>query len=536
MASEGYSSIRNLAPKGYSFDAYNELNSPNSRDRPFFEEGSVKIGNYFLHKHFGRNGDLILSFSSVCPNGKILFKDYSLSLQKFVALLQGAIANKSDFITFDIETFVTTNPTNCGYNCGSKNQDCMYIIKNKPDIVTAAVSFEPTDIKNALSAHFGITYNNNNKGGTTMKTNNMKKLFGMNFEFGMSHDSNIAATMLGVAVKNRDTGNWYIYDRATGTRKNYANMKFGDFRVLLVPDRVLNPGDLVKMDSKYYYVQAVSGGTATMLDAADGIIVQKLLDECFIPGMNFYTKVVALDPRTMFDPSNQTDMSRNVLSAILMMQWSKGESEFSLDSINDDSFNGLGMLLLMGGNNDMAQKLPMLVAMGAAGGGNGDVSDMVQMMVLSQILSGGTPGAATGTDPFSSLFGGIPGLAPAAAPTAAATGNVVCSSCGAEYPAGTNFCAKCGGKTQPKGKHCTQCGAVLMDGALFCQNCGKKVVSDTCPQCGSKIAVGSNFCTTCGHNLNGVVVPAVPVPAPAPAPVSAAPSATQVEPAATTGT
>lgn len=508
MSHGSSSELWNLVPKGYHFDAYNELNSPNSRDRPFFEEGVVPLGDYYLTKVFDGSDTLVLQYSSVCPYGLIPFKPYRLTFDKYVKLLQNAIREKSDFITFDIPVSHVKDNIYC-QSCENQNEDCAYLRKNMPDTVKAAVSFNSKDIKHALSVHFGITTSTyTSKGGkNTMKTNNMKKLLGMNFEFGISRDSNIAATFMGVAIRNPNDGNWYVYDSATHTVKNYANMKFGDFKVLLVPDRTLRPNELVKLSGKYYFVQNVEGNMATLLDAQDHTVVTKLLSDCIIPGMNFYTKVVALDPRTMFDPSSQTDMSKNVLAAICMMQWSKGETEFSLDGINDDSFNGLGMLLMMGGGNGLSNmlngeggmSLPLLLAMGG-GNSDDDANGIMQYMILSQLLGGGDPNAANPQN----LFSGIPGLTAPAQPAVPTEGaGVYCPNCNAEYPAGTNFCAHCGTPTQVKGKHCTACGAVLMEGAAFCQNCGQKVVRDTCPACGAKTAEGAKFCSACGQDLNG---------------------------------
>lgn len=515
MSSDNRSLLRDLVPKGYHFDAYNELNSPNSRDRPFFEEGVVPIGKYYLSKKLAKDDALILQFSSVCPHSYISFEPYVLSFEEYIKLLREALKNKSDFITFDIP-IIERSGTDGYYcrNCSDKSKDCSALRKILSDnrgknntFEVAAVSFDPKDIKNALSVYFGIKPTTHSfKGGKNMKTNNFKKMLGMNFELGVSRDSNIAATFMGVAIRNPKSGNFYVYDPATKTLKNYASMKFGDFRVFLLPDSNLTVDQLYKMDGNYYYVQSVNGNTATLVDAMEGTIIQKILSECVIPGMNFYTRVVALDPRTMFDTNSKSDMSKNILAAICMMQWSKGESEFSLDGIGDDSFNGLGMLLLMGGNSELTNNLPMLLAMGAAGNDSDENGGMMQYWLLSQIMGNGN---GTGMN----LFGSIPGLTAPTQPAVPETGNVVvCPNCGEEYPAGTNFCSNCGAHTEVKGKHCTGCGAILMDGAAFCHNCGQKVVRDTCPSCNAKVPEGAKFCSACGCNLATYKAPAAPAP------------------------
>lgn len=498
------SMVRGLVPKRYHFDAYNELNSPNSRDRPFFEDGVVPIGDYFLVKKLESSDTLVLQYSSVCPNGRISFKPYRLTFKKYIEMLQMALKENSDFITFDIP--IEYNYGHSCSKCSDANKDCSYLLRNTSSSETAAVSFYPTDIKDALSVHFGITTQKHpSRGGKTMKTN-FKKMFGMNFEFGVSTDTNIAATFMGVAIKNPRTGNYHVYDPATQSLKNYANMKFGDFRVFLLPDQSLQIDQPYKLDGKYYYVRAVDGNMATLVDAVEGTVIQKILSECVIPGMNFYTRVVALDPRTMFDPNSKTDMSKNVLAAICMTQWSKGESDFSLDGIGDDSMNGLGMLLLMGNNKDMSNNLPMLLAMGALGNDSED-GGMMQYWLINQIMNGGSAG---GMDLFGSLTGATPAVPAIPAVTSHADDEVVCPNCGEKYEAGTNYCSNCGAHTVPIGKHCTNCGTKLKDGAAFCHNCGHKVVSDTCPQCNNKIPEDAKFCPTCGYNVSGAKAPAGP--------------------------
>lgn len=503
MSYDNKSAVHNLIPKSYSFDAYNELNSRNARDRPFWESYTIKLGDYYLNKKFENNGNLVLEFSSICPNGAILFKPYTLSFSNYIELLRKALDERSDFIIFEIPITYKQCPYG-STRCNSKNKACSYLLRNLPSFAIAAVSFENSDIKDALSVYFGIKQQS--KGGFTMKTD-MKKLFGMNFEFGMNKDPNIAATFMGVAVQNSASGDWCVFDQTTHTLKNYGNMKFGDFKVFLLPTNTLQPGDLTKMDGKYYYVQEIEDSYVKLLGAADGIVIQKLLTECIIPGMNFYTKVVALDPRTLFDPSSQTNMSNNVIAALCMMNWSKGKSDFSLDDIDDDSFNGLGMLLLMGGNNGLnnmlgnnaegGMNLPLLMMMGS-GNESDEANDVVQYMLLNQILNGNNNGMN-----MPNLFENANVTTPAMLSTTKSDA-VYCPKCGVEYPTGTNFCIKCGTHTEIKGKHCTKCDSILPDGAMFCPNCGQKVIKDTCPKCGAKLTEEAKFCAKCGYNLNGI--------------------------------
>lgn len=491
--------LRKLIPKSYHFDGYNELNYPNTRDKPFFTENVVQIGDYFLTTRIDSGGNLILEYSSVCPNGIISFKPYILSFESFIELLRTALDEGSDVITFEIQTSYKYTDGNCT-RCVEKNKDCSFLLKNKPSTVMAAVSFEVTDIKNALSVYFGINKPQTFKGGNTMK----KNILGMNFEWGLSKDRNIAATLMGVAVKNPENGNWYVFDSVKHTRTNIAGMKMGDLPVYLLPTNVLNVGDLTKIDGKYFYVQAIDQNYFTLLGAADGFVRQMLPSESIIPGMTLYTKVVAFDVKTLTDPNSKENLSGNVIAALCLSQWSKGESEFSLDNINDDSFNGLGsclpVLMALNGSNGLGNmfgsadgglNLPLLMMMGS-GNSSDEANNTIQLILLNQVLSGGN-----------SMFGQLPGVT-TTAPSTISEGEVYCPSCGATYPAGTNFCSKCGEATQVKGKVCTHCGTTLHDGAAFCHNCGQKVVNDTCPSCGAKITPDSMFCSSCGASLKKV--------------------------------
>lgn len=305
---------------------------------------------------------------------------------------------------------------------------------------------------------------------------NMKNFFGMNFEWGLSKDRNIASTLMGVAVKNTYDDCWYAFDSSRNARTNLTSMKMGNFPVFLLPTKVLEVGDLTKMDGKYYYVQKIENGILTLLGAADGIIRQILPSESIILGMNIYTKVVAFDTKTLIDPASEENMSGNILAAMCMMQWSKGESEFSLDSINDDSFNGLGsclpvLLALNGGSSNFSSmlrtsdgneiNLPLLMMMGSGNDSN-EANEMVQIMLLSQMLGD------------------------------------------------SNGKAKCGTATVKinTGKNCINCGATLKEGAKFCHVCGKKVeVLRFCSACGEKNDPDDNFCVHCGNSLKEVVNP-----------------------------
>lgn len=527
MSYDKASLVRQLVPTSYHFDAYNEINCPNSRDKPFFSDGIIKFDDeHYLTISLVSRNKICLTFSSVCSHGEIIIQPYYMTLEEFVSKLQEAVKTGRNFIP--LELTVRCNSYRTCNSCKNANASCRELRKKTYEKVYAAVSFDFNEMKEALASYFEITNMQTSKGGNNnMKRNN--KFFGVNFEFGLSKDSNIASTLMGMAVKNPQNGNWYVFDPEHNTRKNIANVKLGNFPVMLLPTQQYVVGHLYKEYGQYYYVKSVNpNGTVTLISAIDGIIREQLPEESLIPGMNFHTEVIAFDAKNLMNGNSKENVGGNLFAAMLMMSWSKGDgAEFSLDSINDDSFNGLGKYLpmvLMSQNGHLGNMFtnpdgsPNLAVLMALGSGDSDNNDMMQMMVMSQLLGGGN-------NPFSSI------LPSATAPAVTTAGNtVVCEKCGVTYPEGTNFCPKCGGKTKPVTHTCRVCGATLMEGATFCHKCGAKVAADTCPTCGRTIGEGENFCPGCGTPLRKVtpVVEVSDAPAPEPAVLPAADGAAPV--------
>lgn len=495
--------VRMLVPKSFHFDGYNEVNCPNVSKRAFFGENIFKIGNHQLITHLEDRNTLSIYFSSVCEEKRIVFESFRLSLNDYIIKLKNALKTDTDFIIFKIPvSYDDLNCYHCQYYCNHKTMACENLNSGTLSYVLAGVSFNMDDIRKALSGEScSINTTATKKGGLpTMKKFNSNP-FGLNIELGISKDPNIASTLMGVAVRNPESGSWYIFDAKNNTRKNLGKMKMGNFPIMLIPTKTLSVGALTKMDGKYYYVKSINpSGTLTLISAADGVVLEKISEENLIPGMTLFTTVVAFDANTLTNVSSKENISRNVLAAICMMQWNKGDgAEFSLDNINDESFNGLGSLvpILMAtgglggmlGGNDGSMNLPMLLALGQ---GSGNEDNATQLMILSQLLDGNTP--------VSSIFGAV-------SPNASSDAKVVCEQCSITYPDGTNFCPKCGSKTKKVAGVCRKCGATLMDGAMFCHICGAKATQNICPKCGRTLEGTENFCAGCGTNLKAPVAP-----------------------------
>lgn len=487
---------RNLIPKSYHFDGYNELKCPNSRDKPFFADNNIQMGYYFLVTRLVDPNTLSLQFSSVCNYGKITFLPYTLTIEEYASKLQKAIQDDCDFITFEITPKYESYIASCK-TCTQQNSACKQLYLQKPDKVYAAVSFNPTDIKEALAAYYEITKTTDER---TKVMKSKKNMFGMKLEFGISKDSNIASTLMGVAVRTTYDGSWVIFDKTTNTRKNIGSMNMGNFPIVLLPTNTLEPGDLIKLNGKYMSVKSINkDGSIKVIDEASGVVQEIIPESSLILGAPIFTKVMAIDATTLTDKGSNQNISGNLLAAMCMMQWSEdSQSDFSLDNVNESSFNGLGqylpLILANGGNMgnmfsgvDGNMDLSKLFMLGAVTG-DSDSSDPTQILILSQLLGGGNP-----------LFGG----STSSTPTAPATSDtVVCENCGITYPCETKFCPKCGSRTKSTQTKCKQCGTIVSDDDIFCSNCGSKIKLSSCPECGAELSEDAKFCSKCGCNLS----------------------------------
>ncbi len=500
--------VRQLVAKSYHFDGYNEINCQNSRDKPFFSDNVITFdndANRCLTIRLVNQSEVSLEFSSVCAKGRFVFTPYKLTLEHFIEKLKKMLQNGADYISFEIKPQYLANDDIC-YQCDFKNEACHYLLKQAPKSTFAAISFDSSKAKKALAMYFGIINQQKNTGG--FKTMGKNNFLGMSFEFGVSKDPNIAATLMGVAVKNQSNGNWYTFDPTTVSRKNIAGIKMGSFPIILVPTNNLSVGKLTKIDGNYYYIKSVNpGNTLTLINAADGTITEKIKEEnIFFNGLNYYTEVIAFDPNSFTNPASKENVSNNILAAICMMQWTNGnKDEFSLDNINDDSFNGLGsylpLLLATNGNNginsmfknaDNSVNLPMIMALGSSSG-DSDKDQLMQMMLLSSLLGG------------NSAIPGINNPISVGNSTSTEEASVICENCNQKYSADVHFCPKCGSKTKELAKTCKHCGAKLKEDAKFCHVCGKKTICDCCPACGAKIEGNENFCPACGTAINAPV-------------------------------
>lgn len=516
--------IRQLVPIRWMFDLYIDPQTghvePNSRlpcTKPFFGDAVISFKRGNVTTNLEDSNTLKIHFSSVCPMGNLVFRTVKLTMNDFIARLEKMVECEFDFIhlkiEFDKKVSIEHDSSWDEYyypkcrECAHETKECRYLRDLAPagHTIMSAVQFDLGQVREALAVYHGIKNAETAiKGGNFMRKGSFGKLFG-GIEMGMSHDSRIKSTLTGIVVQNPETGKWYAFDPATRTRKDMMNLKFGDFPIVLLPVKALNVGDLIKRDGKYFYVQSLNAdNTFTGVNAMDGAIQTFLLEESLIPGFKFYTKVVAFDAKTLMDPNSKQNMGGNVLGAMLMMQMAKGDkAEFSLDDINDDSFNGLGcfMPLLLASkdgnlgltNADGSPNIMMMMMM-FSDDSEGGMNEFMKMTLLSNLLGGNNA-----ANPLGDIMNGLGMATPAAV---APTGNFVCTKCGKQYddPA-VHFCTECGGSVAVAGVQCKKCGATLKAGAKFCHCCGAKVGPEVCPKCGKEVDEDAKFCPHCGQSL-----------------------------------
>lgn len=120
---------------------------------------------------------------------------------------------------------------------------------------------------------------------------------------------------------------------------------------------------------------------------------------------------------------------------------------------------------------------------------------------VAGVFAAGGMGVASGIAMYNGINGG--GMLGAAPMNPAAAAVIACPGCGAQNPAGTNFCNQCGSRLGKKTAVCPNCGKENEEGAVFCNNCGTRIKTEpkVC-ECGRPIEPGSKFCSGCGKKVD----------------------------------
>lgn len=220
------------------------------------------------------------------------------------------------------------------------------------------------------------------KGSTTMN------MFGINVEFGMSQDQNIAGTLLGVAVKHGDS--WRIYNKEKGAMTDIGGIEPGNLPLFVMPTTKLERGDLIKSEGGYFYVIDVNGNNIKALSADSGVLAERI-DVSNILGMKCYTKVVALTEGFFGGADGDND------KALLMAMAFSGAANGGAG----DMGNALLPLLLFkdGGFGGGDSMFKIVALSGMMGGGSMDQNSLLPLLLLKDELFPSAPAAPAAPPP-----------------------------------------------------------------------------------------------------------------------------------------
>lgn len=202
------------------------------------------------------------------------------------------------------------------------------------------------------------------------KGSNEMNMFG-NIEFGISKDTNIASTLLGVAVKG-SAGGWRIYDKDKKSITDVGDFKPGEFPVYVVPAKTLKVGDLVKRDGSYLYVTELVKDGGVKGVAVDTGIVEEIVPVQNLLGMSLYTKVVSIMDGVMDDDADMTKLmmlsacaggKAGDMNQMLPLLLLKGDKKADGEEGGSSDKKLMKMVMLMAGcsGGDQNQILPLLL-------------------------------------------------------------------------------------------------------------------------------------------------------------------------------
>lgn len=201
-------------------------------------------------------------------------------------------------------------------------------------------------------------------------------IFGINMEFGMNTDENIASTFIGVAVKNGKS--WRVYDKKKKTLTDIGDMDIGSLPLFIMPSTKLEAGDLIKSDGDYYYVVQVNDGNVKTLSAATGEM-KEIVPVDNILGIRFYSKVVTLAEDLISNGEDDSNTDKLMMAMAMSSMTGDGQDQDSQmllpllllkdkgDS-DDKSANHLTKLMLVSSmcsnGRDQNALLPLLLLKG----------------------------------------------------------------------------------------------------------------------------------------------------------------------------
>ena len=199
---------------------------------------------------------------------------------------------------------------------------------------TVNIQSQILDLKNTIAEHLNTK---NTDTDDNNKENNFMDMKFMNFDFGKVNSDAIRMSMYGLAIKNVN-GIYVSYDAKTHSMMDVEimNVPGGDlFYKMPVAIKDVKAGDIVIHNKVPMFVVEVHTSTIKVIDVREGTEKEIYLTKNMF-GFNYATKVVSL-----------MDMMGG-----------------NMKPTTDNPFGNIGMLMLMSGDNDMKDILPMLMLSG----------------------------------------------------------------------------------------------------------------------------------------------------------------------------
>lgn len=184
-------------------------------------------------------------------------------------------------------------------------------------------------------------------------------------------------------------------------------------------------------------------------------------------------------------------------------EWGLKFVDFNVRITQDTSREG--MLMASGYGTDQAsfERQRMLdiqeKAINNLSGGNNGLLGAVLAMGMVNSMNAGAPRAAVPAPPPQGY-----GQQPMQQQQNPNAHMVYCGNCGKKYDANTTkFCTSCGKEYFP----CPKCGSDNLPTSRRCVNCGaplkaqQQQAGSFCSRCGAEVPAGSNFCPKCGNKV-----------------------------------
>ncbi len=405
MDTSRYKLIKNLCPVGLKFNCYG--------DRYYTISNSPKLwSGHKYHPDCSYNytviicdNKMLLELKSVCPKDAINFQCEAILIEEYTEMLQ-----KYGHIRIPVSIEITD--TNMCKTCIRENPSCKAVLNMHSSRSYVYIYFDDEKVKEAVDYYINYkdykeemtmnelnnvtgglaatNYNNgvpNTNGGFDFlnglgQTNGIN-IFGMQLEFGIIKDPDIASTLLGTCLLNPDN-EWVRFDPSTGSLVNIGNAQLGNFPLMAVPAKNVAVGDLIKYKGEKVFVTKIDETPAIEVFSPALGQYKKITPEKNLLGLQIFTKIVCI-----LSPDKLLGGDSSDLTLIMAMSQNGNNNQLSsLMALKFLAGNGSDSPLdIFSGSGDISSNLSLLLLMNGQNGGNGNDA-LNSILALSMLGKG----------------------------------------------------------------------------------------------------------------------------------------------------